>query len=85
MLLMTAITVVYPIILQMTIDEVILGGKYGLVIWISLGFIAVMAAKGAATFSSVSRRYVRNSLCLPVKKRAVCEIAASAVQILRQR
>ncbi|MCM3209281.1 ABC transporter ATP-binding protein [Bacillus licheniformis] len=50
MLLMTAITVVYPIILQMTIDEVILGGKYGLVIWISLGFIAVMAAKGAATF-----------------------------------
>ncbi|MCY8037070.1 ABC transporter ATP-binding protein [Bacillus paralicheniformis] len=50
MLLMTAITVVYPIILQMTIDEVILGGRYGLVIWISLGFIAVMAAKGAATF-----------------------------------
>lgn len=50
MLLMTAITVVYPIILQMTIDEVILGGKYGLVIWISLGFISVMAAKGAATF-----------------------------------
>ncbi|KJD52912.1 multidrug ABC transporter ATP-binding protein, partial [Bacillus amyloliquefaciens] len=48
--LMTAITVVYPIILQMTIDEVILGGRYGLVIWISLGFIAVMAAKGAATF-----------------------------------
>ncbi|MEC1446279.1 ABC transporter ATP-binding protein [Bacillus haynesii] len=50
MLLMTAITVVYPIILQMTIDDVILGGSYGLVIWISLGFIAVMAAKGAATF-----------------------------------
>ncbi|MEC1560178.1 ABC transporter ATP-binding protein [Bacillus haynesii] len=50
MLLMTAITVVYPIILQMTIDDVILGGRYGLVIWISLGFIAVMAAKGAATF-----------------------------------
>ena len=50
MLLMTAITVVYPIILQLTIDDVILGGRYGLVIWISLGFIAVMAAKGAATF-----------------------------------
>ncbi|MFB6497636.1 ABC transporter ATP-binding protein [Bacillus haynesii] len=50
MLLMTAITVVYPIILQMTIDDVILGGRYGLVIWISLGFITVMAAKGAATF-----------------------------------
>ena len=42
MLLMTAITVVYPIILQMTIDEVILGGRYGLVIWISLGLIAVI-------------------------------------------
>ncbi|MCY8615756.1 ABC transporter ATP-binding protein [Bacillus haynesii] len=50
MLLMTAITVVYPIILQLTIDDVILGGRYGMVIWISLGFIAVMAAKGAATF-----------------------------------
>ncbi|MCY9402261.1 ABC transporter transmembrane domain-containing protein, partial [Bacillus haynesii] len=50
MLLMTAITVVYPIILQMTIDDVILGGRYSLVIWISLGFITVMAAKGAATF-----------------------------------
>ncbi|MCY7836400.1 ABC transporter ATP-binding protein [Bacillus haynesii] len=50
MLLITAITVVYPIILQLTIDDVILGGRYGMVIWISLGFIAVMAAKGAATF-----------------------------------
>ncbi|UOY88838.1 ABC transporter ATP-binding protein [Bacillus glycinifermentans] len=50
MLLLTAITVVYPIMLQMTIDEVILGGRYGLVIWISLGFIAVMAVKGVATF-----------------------------------
>ncbi|MCY8353957.1 ABC transporter ATP-binding protein/permease [Bacillus haynesii] len=50
MLLMTAITVVYPIILQLTIDDVILGGRYGMVIWISLGLIAVMAAKGAATF-----------------------------------
>ncbi|WP_077736898.1 ABC transporter ATP-binding protein [Bacillus sonorensis] len=50
MLLMTAITVIYPIMLQLTIDEVILGGEYGLVMWISLGFIAVMTVKGAATF-----------------------------------
>ncbi|MDI3412348.1 ABC transporter transmembrane domain-containing protein [Bacillus sonorensis] len=50
MLLMTAITVVYPIMLQMTIDVVILDGQYDWIIGLSLGFIAVMAAKGAATF-----------------------------------
>ncbi|MFT0802398.1 ABC transporter ATP-binding protein [Bacillus swezeyi] len=50
MLLMTAITVIYPIMLQMTIDEVIIGGQYQLIMWISLGFIVVMTVKGAATF-----------------------------------
>lgn len=50
MLLMTAITVVYPIILQITIDEIVLGRQYQLAAWISLGFIAVMAVKGTATF-----------------------------------
>ncbi|MCY7757203.1 ABC transporter ATP-binding protein [Bacillus inaquosorum] len=50
MLLMTAITVVYPIILQITIDEIVLGGQYQLAAWVSLGFIAVMALKGTATF-----------------------------------
>ncbi|MCY8856870.1 ABC transporter ATP-binding protein [Bacillus atrophaeus] len=50
MLLMTAITVVYPIILQITIDEIVIGGRYQLVAWVSLGFIAVMAVKGTATF-----------------------------------
>ncbi|MEC1353136.1 ABC transporter ATP-binding protein [Bacillus sonorensis] len=50
MLLMTAITVVYPIMLQMTIDVVILDGQYDWIIGLSLGFIAVMAVKGAATF-----------------------------------
>lgn len=30
MLLMTAITVVYPIILQITIDEIVLGGSISL-------------------------------------------------------
>lgn len=50
MLLMTAITVIYPIILQITIDEIVIGGRYQLVAWVSLGFIAVMAVKGTATF-----------------------------------
>ncbi|MED4647129.1 ABC transporter ATP-binding protein [Bacillus inaquosorum] len=50
MLLMTAITVVYPIILQITIDEIALGRQYQLAAWVSLGFIAVMALKGTATF-----------------------------------
>lgn len=50
MLLMTAITVVYPIILQITIDEIVLGRQYQLAAWVSLGFIAVMALKGTATF-----------------------------------
>ncbi|MCY8318644.1 ABC transporter ATP-binding protein [Bacillus vallismortis] len=50
MLLMTAITVVYPIILQITIDEIVLGKQYRLAAWVSLGFVAVMALKGTATF-----------------------------------
>ncbi|GLI88322.1 ABC transporter ATP-binding protein [Bacillus subtilis] len=50
MLLMTAITVVYPIILQITIDEIVLGRQYQLAAWVSLGFIAVMVLKGMATF-----------------------------------
>lgn len=50
MLLMTAITVVYPIILQITIDEIVLGRQYQLAAWVSLGFIAVMVVKGTATF-----------------------------------
>ncbi|AMA52124.1 ABC transporter ATP-binding protein [Bacillus inaquosorum] len=50
MFLMTAITVVYPIILQITIDEIVLGRQYQLAAWVSLGFIAVMALKGTATF-----------------------------------
>ncbi|MEY8819623.1 ABC transporter ATP-binding protein [Bacillus subtilis] len=50
MLLMTAITVIYPIILQITIDEIVLGRQYQLAAWVSLGFIAVMVLKGTATF-----------------------------------
>ncbi|KML39718.1 ABC transporter ATP-binding protein [Cytobacillus firmus] len=48
--IVTAITVVYPMILQVTIDEVIIGGNYGWIPYLALGFIAIMAVKGAATY-----------------------------------
>jgi ATP-binding cassette, subfamily B, multidrug efflux pump len=50
MLVAAGITVVYPIILQMTIDEVVLGGQYGWVPWIALAFFSVMAVKAVSTF-----------------------------------
>ena len=50
LIIMAGITVVYPVILQMTIDEVVLGGQYSWVPWISLGFIMMMAVKGLSTF-----------------------------------
>ncbi|BDG34646.1 ABC transporter ATP-binding protein [Saccharococcus caldoxylosilyticus] len=50
LLVVTGITVVYPMILQQTIDNVILGGQYDLVPWMALGFIAIMALKAWSTF-----------------------------------
>ncbi|EKN65224.1 ABC transporter ATP-binding protein [Neobacillus bataviensis LMG 21833] len=50
LIIMAGITVVYPVILQMTIDEVVLGGKYNWVPWISLGFFTVMAVKALSAF-----------------------------------
>ena len=50
LLLMTAITVVYPIILQLTIDDVILLGKYEWVPYLALGFIALMIVKGISSY-----------------------------------
>jgi len=50
MLIVAAITVVYPVILQMTIDEVVLGKQYDWVPWISFGFISIMAVKGLSTY-----------------------------------
>ncbi|KIL47544.1 ABC transporter ATP-binding protein [Jeotgalibacillus campisalis] len=52
LLIMTGITVVYPIILQLTIDEVILEGRYGIVPYLALGFIGIMVIKGIATYIS---------------------------------
>jgi ATP-binding cassette, subfamily B, multidrug efflux pump len=50
LLLVTAITTVYPVILQLTIDEVVLGEKYNWVPYLAIGFIILMAFKGVATY-----------------------------------
>lgn len=50
LIVVTGITVVYPIILQLTIDEVVLKGEYGWIPYLSIGFIAVMIVKGIATY-----------------------------------
>ncbi|MCA1029884.1 ABC transporter ATP-binding protein/permease [Bacillus timonensis] len=50
LLVVTGITVVYPIVLQYTIDEVVLGGKYEVVPYIALGFIGIMILKGITTY-----------------------------------
>ncbi|MEI5905975.1 ABC transporter ATP-binding protein [Bacillus spongiae] len=50
LLFVTGITVVYPMILQITIDEVVLKSNYDWIPYLALGFIAAMALKGVATF-----------------------------------
>lgn len=50
LLFVTAITVIYPMVLQYTIDDVILAGDYEYVPYIALGFIAIMTVKGVTTF-----------------------------------
>lgn len=50
MVLITGITVVYPIILQITIDEVVLGGEYNWIPYLALGFIGIMVVKGIGTY-----------------------------------
>ncbi|MEH7234908.1 ABC transporter ATP-binding protein [Bacillus sp. JJ1562] len=50
MFFVTGITVIYPIVLQLTIDEVFRAGNYQLVPYLALGFIAVMIIKGIATY-----------------------------------
>jgi ATP-binding cassette, subfamily B, multidrug efflux pump len=50
LLIVTAITTVYPIILQITIDEVVLGEKYSWVPYLAIGFIVIMLIKGVATY-----------------------------------
>ncbi|SET92496.1 ATP-binding cassette, subfamily B/ATP-binding cassette, subfamily B, MsbA [Salinibacillus kushneri] len=50
LLFVTGITVVYPIVLQITIDEVVLGERYPLIPFLAFGFIVIMAVKGLATY-----------------------------------
>ncbi|MEK3887138.1 ABC transporter ATP-binding protein [Bacillus sp. FSL K6-3431] len=50
LLFVTAITVVYPVILQLTIDEVVLKGEFGWIPILAFGFIGIMIFKGVATF-----------------------------------
>jgi ATP-binding cassette, subfamily B, multidrug efflux pump len=50
LVLVTVITVVYPMILQVTIDEVVLKGKYHWIPYLSIGFILLMLVKGIATY-----------------------------------
>ncbi|WP_080846742.1 ABC transporter ATP-binding protein [Cytobacillus gottheilii] len=48
--IVTAITVVYPMILQLTIDEVVLQGQYDWIPFLALGFVGIMVVKGVATY-----------------------------------
>ena len=50
LLFVTAITVVYPIILQLTIDEVVLKGQYTWIPPLTFAFVGIMIIKGVATF-----------------------------------
>lgn len=50
LLLITGITVIYPIILQVTIDDIVLGGRYEWIPIVSLGFVGVMVIKGIGTY-----------------------------------
>ncbi|MCR2820888.1 ABC transporter ATP-binding protein [Lederbergia panacisoli] len=50
LLFVTAITVIYPIILQLTIDEVVLKGQYSWIVPLTLSFLGIMIIKGIVTF-----------------------------------
>ncbi|MFD1434359.1 ABC transporter ATP-binding protein [Kroppenstedtia eburnea] len=50
LILVTGITVVYPLVLKLTIDEVIGKGKYEWVPWIAGGFLLLMTLKAVAVF-----------------------------------
>ncbi|WP_064092382.1 ABC transporter ATP-binding protein [Rossellomorea aquimaris] len=50
LIFVTGITVVYPMILQITIDDVILKGEYEWIPYLAFGFIGIMVIKGITTF-----------------------------------
>lgn len=51
LILVSGITVVYPMVLQYTIDEIIIKGEYSTVPYVAIGFILLMIIKGAATYT----------------------------------
>ncbi|MFC0237999.1 ABC transporter ATP-binding protein [Fictibacillus phosphorivorans] len=51
LILVSGITVVYPMVLQFTIDEIIIKGEYSTVPYVALGFVLLMVIKGAATYT----------------------------------
>ena len=48
--LVTGLTMIYPLALKITIDEVIGAGRYEWVPWIVLGFVLLMLFKSLAAF-----------------------------------
>lgn len=50
-MLVAGITVIYPIVLQITIDDVVTVGEYQLIPYLAIGFILIMIVKGIANFS----------------------------------
>ncbi|MCO7126251.1 ABC transporter ATP-binding protein/permease [Sporolactobacillus shoreicorticis] len=52
LVLSSAITVVYPIVLQLTIDQAVIRQNFSLVPILSLGFVLIMAVKGLSSYFS---------------------------------
>ncbi|MCU9612264.1 ABC transporter ATP-binding protein/permease [Caldibacillus lycopersici] len=50
MIVTTAITLVYPVLLQKTIDEVVIGQKFGIIPYLVVGYLVLMAIKGVSTY-----------------------------------
>ena len=50
LIFVTGITVIYPMILQITIDDVFIQGEYKWIPYLAFGFIGIMVVKGIATF-----------------------------------
>ena len=50
LLFVSAITVVYPVILQLTIDEVVFKGQYNWIPPLVFSFVGIMVIKGIITF-----------------------------------
>lgn len=50
LLFVTGITVTYPIVLQQTIDKVIIGRQFKLVPYLAIGFVLIMGVKGVSSY-----------------------------------